>query len=161
METLERFNQYFNKTDGCWNWTGSVSVGGYGKFWLENNTIPAHRASFILHKGQNPDGKMVLHTCDNPRCVNPDHLVLGTHHDNARHMKERGRFLVGEQNSRSKITVEEARNIIRMLLDGGKIRTIAKSLGHSRNLVKAIAEKITWKHIWKEFDGGENPHCQP
>lgn len=156
-KTLQRFNQYYDKTEGCWEWNGSRDASNYGKFWMDGKTIPAHRASFILHHQANPDGKMVLHTCDNPRCVNPDHLVLGTHRDNVRHMMERNRFLVGEQNGSSKITADEARSIISALLAGGKVRTIARQIGRSRNLVKSIANRVTWKHIWKEFDTSKSP----
>lgn len=155
---LERFNQYFTKqSSGCWEWQGSCTADGYGKFWMDGKNVAAHRASFILNHRKNPDGKMVLHTCDNPRCVNPDHLVLGTHRDNVLHMKERNRFLVGEQNGNSKITSDDARKIIKELLGGGKVRAVARQFGHSRNLVKAISNKMTWRHIWEEFTPPTNP----
>lgn len=152
MDTQQRFEQYFTKTDSCWEWTGSLDLGGYGKFWMNRRNIASHRAAFLLYRGEIPDGKFVLHTCDNPKCVNPDHLVLGTHRDNVRHMQERGRTQVGEANRSSKLTDEQVRCIIRKVLNGAAVRTTAKEIGCSRNAVKAIANKITWKHIWREFE---------
>lgn len=151
--TKDRFYGFFDKKQsGCWEWNGSLAIDGYGRFWMDGKTIAAHRASYILHHSPIPHGKMILHVCDNPKCVNPHHLVLGTHRDNVQHMQERGRFLVGEQNASSRITTDQARVIIKKLMEGAKVRTLAKQMGFSRNLVKGIANKITWKHVWKEFE---------
>jgi len=152
-KTKHRFDQYYDKTaNGCWEWNGALTLNGYGKFWLNDKTISSHRASYLIHKGEIPDDKLVLHTCDNAKCVNPDHLVLGTHRDNVRHMQERNRFLTGEKNSSCTITTDTARQIIQRLIAGGRVRTIARELGCTRATVTGIAGKVTWKHIWKEFD---------
>lgn len=149
----QRFYQYCDKKEnGCWEWSGALTVNGYGKFWMDGKTTSAHRVSFELHKHAIPSSEMVLHTCDNPKCVNPDHLTVGTHRDNVRHMQERGRFLTGEENSASKITAEKAKEIIQRLLNGAKVRTLAKQMNVSRGIVKGIANKVTWKHVWKEFE---------
>src|SRR5574341_1528919 len=86
---MERFWRRVQKTDTCWFWlTGS---GTYGWFSFEGKALGAHRMSWILAHGPIPKGMCVLHHCDIPRCVRPDHLFLGTHSDNMRDMWAKGR----------------------------------------------------------------------
>ena len=90
-----RFWKYVNKTDHCWLWIGGLR-NGYGiineggKF---GNAKYAHRISWQIHNGVIPDGMDILHRCDNPPCVNPKHLFVGTHQDNMRDAKIKGRFI--------------------------------------------------------------------
>lgn len=102
-----RFEERFVKTDQCWEWTSRKNAFGYGDF-SENASKkwPAHRLSYTLYKGVIPDGMLVLHDCDNPSCVNPDHLRLGTQKDNMVDMFSRGR-------SGYKITLDVADEIRR------------------------------------------------
>lgn len=93
-----RFARFFERSGGCWNWLGGLfKETGYGKFNAgkgENGktiTAYAHRVSYELHTGPIPEGMQVLHRCDNPRCVRPDHLFLGTQLDNMRDMIAKGR----------------------------------------------------------------------
>ena len=87
---LERFEQKFiPSTSGCWTWTAGLSDKGYGRFTLGKEQY-AHRASWIFYHG-NPGALDVLHRCDNPKCVNPNHLFLGTHTDNMHDMIRKGR----------------------------------------------------------------------
>ena len=90
---LCRFWSKVDKTDGCWNWMGALKETGYGAFRLKGAkaTVPSHRYAWEQTRGPIPKDKWLLHTCDNPRCVNPDHLYLGTHQDNVDDMIERGR----------------------------------------------------------------------
>lgn len=98
-------------------WTGGRSSSGYGGFWVNGKTIGAHQYSYELHFGKVPDGVCVLHNCpggnDNPLCVNPDHLFLGTHGDNTSDMMRKGRNSDrnGEKNSQAKLTEAQVRQI--------------------------------------------------
>jgi len=79
------------KTDGCWLWRAALSTNGYGQTSRDGVQIRAHRLAWELERGPIPVGLLVLHRCDVPTCVNPDHLFLGTNKDNSRDMAAKGR----------------------------------------------------------------------
>lgn len=95
-----RFWTKVNVQDGCWLWTASRSSKGYGMFWFEGQTVSAHRFSYELYNGSIPEGMVVRHKCDNPPCVNPDHLELGTQAANERDKIVRGRYRNGNMQKR-------------------------------------------------------------
>ena len=102
LTDLERFAKYYtcDLATGCWNWHGAFDGqprdgdnprGRYGRFVIKKRTMGAHRASYELHCGPAPKGMQACHKCDNPACVNPDHLFLGTHQDNTDDKVAKGR----------------------------------------------------------------------
>lgn len=93
---MKRFFDKINKTDNCWIWTAGLrGKSGYGTFKLKGKVIDAHRLSYKLHKGEIPDGMFVCHTCDNRKCVNPEHLFLGTAKDNHQDAVNKGKVIFG------------------------------------------------------------------
>lgn len=151
----ERFWQKVKKTDGCWLWIGSRDTNGYGRIGTGGKTglASAHRVSYELTNGQIPDGLHVLHSCDNPSCVRPDHLSLGTHTDNMRDMwaKQRGSCGVagrkGSNNPKSKLTEELVTDIRKMAASGIKNTEIAELFGVTRQAICYAVRRETWKHI--------------
>lgn len=90
MDNLARFlNKVLPVDNGCHEWQSTLHRDGYGKFWLFNKQYAAHRASYLLQVGEIKDDLCVLHKCDNRKCVNPDHLYLGTHKQNVKDKIER------------------------------------------------------------------------
>lgn len=88
----ERFWSFVRKSDGCWEWQGSGNGGGYGQFYPTHGVrVYAHRYSVLLSGRNIGLGQQVLHSCDNPRCVRPDHLVIGTVSDNMLDARRKGR----------------------------------------------------------------------
>lgn len=93
----ERFWKRVEKTGGCWLWTGSCFPNGYGQFSLSKTSVGAHRISWLIHNGDIPTGIFVCHHCDNPICIRPDHLFLGTAQDNTRDAATKGRMAKGDR----------------------------------------------------------------
>lgn len=86
-----RFWSKVNKSDGCWEWKASFGFRDYGKFKIKSTYIAAHRVSYYITNGVFNESLLVCHTCDNPKCVRPDHLFLGTISDNVRDKMNKGR----------------------------------------------------------------------
>ena len=140
----ERFWAKTRVEGNCWIWTGRLQPGGYG---LVSRTIEGKRRSFLAHrysyqiaKGEIPAGLLVRHSCDVRRCVNPDHLDVGTHAQNSRDAVERGRLA-------QKLCADDVR-VIRFMEDGGVSRSeIAAVFGISQSMVSNIIGGKFWAHV--------------
>lgn len=151
----DRFDENWelNEVTGCWEWIGSVTDincgGGYGRLKIKGKMRPAHRISYLLHKGEIPDNLFVCHTCDNRKCVNPDHLFLGTHSENMQDMLKKGRdnYVRGEKVKHSKLKTHEVIQIKEMLADGWRGRDIARCFGVDERLISNIKHNRIWAHI--------------
>ena len=129
------------KTKGCWIWTGSKNRDGYGRFYHTS----AHRASYEIFKGGIPVGISVLHSCDNPSCVNPNHLWLGTQADNMHDCIAKGRFSflpMGEKHHKAKLTVKDVAEIRRS-------KEFCQTLANHYGVHKSTVARIKRSEIWR------------
>lgn len=135
--------------DSCWLWVGAYN-GDYGRMPRgRGRGFGAHRASYLIHHGEIPNGMEVCHSCDNPSCVNPYHLFAGTHADNMRDMKEKGKRR-GVLQARAKLTDADIPVIWRMRAEGHKQEDIAKRFGMSRTGIANVLQGHTWTHVPRE-----------
>lgn len=140
--------------DECWNWKGAKCSGGYGSFWVTDNSINphkvigSHKVAYELIHGKIHEGLSVLHRCDNPACCNPNHLFLGTQECNVRDMenKHRGSHPKGEHHGLSKLTESQVKEI-RSLYRTNKYsqRDIANKFNVSQYTIMSIVNGVTWK----------------
>ena len=162
MNTLDR--RFWEKVDilgdnDCWEWRASTTRQGYGRIHHNRKAMLAHRVSWLLHYGEIPTthdyhGTCVLHNCDNPPCVNPRHLFLGTQADNLTDMTDKGRRgqpnpppPIGEKNGNSKLTESDVLLIRRYLTVGKwKQKTIAKLFGVCKATITGIKNRQRWAH---------------
>jgi hypothetical protein len=142
-----RFERKFAETEsGCWQWTACRNKYGYGQVGYQYSTHTAHRFSWQIYRGEITDGKHVLHRCDNPACVNPAHLYLGSHQDNMLDRDARGRRRApsGERNGNSKLREDQVRRIRE---DDRPTSEIAEEYGIVQGVVRAIKTKRAWAHL--------------
>jgi hypothetical protein len=139
MTVDQRFWHYVQKQDGCWLWMGAKVPSGYGRFKFFNSTVPAHRVAYELTKGD-PTGFHVCHKCDNPACVNPDHLFLGTDADNH---EDKAKKLRGGR----ALTPEQVRQIKEILAGDYKpLHLIAEEFRVSRKSIQRIKNGQYWRY---------------
>jgi hypothetical protein len=149
LSTKERFYSKFNvnEDNGCWEWIANKLPKGYGRFKENDTSKVAHRVSYEMHIGHIKEGMIICHHCDNPPCVNPFHLFMGTHKDNVIDKKSKGRDIIGEKNGRSKLTEKDIPVIRRLLASKIRQVDIAKQFGLANRTISAINTGHTWTHI--------------
>lgn len=148
----ERFLKHVHKTATCWLWCGTVKAHGYGVIRIDTKLWRAHRLSWSLFAGPIPDGKSVLHRCDNTRCVNPNHLFIGTQLDNVKDMDAKGRGVrenrhpaKGEAHGRAKLAEDQVAEIRHAHCHGARQVDLARIYGISQATVSAILNRKIWK----------------
>lgn len=173
LPIAQRFWPKVRKTDSCWMWIGGGNHAGYGSFSISRSAKPqrrgAHVVSWFLHTGNfPPSGLFVLHHCDNPSCVRPDHLFVGTHHDNMFDMRQKGRQLRGDarratmniqRGSKTRSAVLNEAQVSAILRDYigaqdqkyGATRRLAKQYRVSEATIYMIVKRKTWKHVVPEL----------
>jgi hypothetical protein len=138
--------------DECWPWTG-CRTHGYGALHFDrrNGVELSHRISYVIHYGSISYGVCICHRCDNPICVNPNHLFPGTQSENMRDMWKKGRGRVfhhqGERNPASKLSESAVLEIIKMRTGGKKLSEMSKMFGVSKSNISSICRGKTWPHV--------------
>jgi hypothetical protein len=147
------FNRFFtmDTVSGCWLWTRSCDRWGYGHLSINGRLIQAHRHSYELHTGPIPPRMNALHRCDVPKCVNRDHLFLGTHQDNMADMKAKGRAKVwaGEDHWNHTLTGDDVRQLRHLSKQG----LSAARLGELFHIAESAAWLIIRRKAWKHIEG--------
>ena len=141
-----RFWALVEKTDTCWVWKGKAVKSGHGLFYAATETLLAHRVSWRLHRGR-IKGKRVLHRCDNPPCVRPDHLFSGSQRENVNDAIAKGRWTMppsGEQHHSAKLTESDVRAI---RATAGSHAVVARQFGVSKRLILLIRKGRIWRNV--------------
>ena len=143
----DRFWKKVEKTNGCWLWKGSQTEYGYGRFNISGRVEKAPRVAYKLTYGSIPEGMDILHTCDNPPCVRPDHLFPGTAKDNALDMVAKGRCNPGRANGEQiahKLTTEQVLQIKERIRQNESLTVLAREFGVAINSISRIKRGKTW-----------------
>lgn len=131
----------------CWIWTAYRDADGYGRFRIDGQTLRAHRLSFEIKNGPISKGSVVRHGCDNPSCVNPEHLRSGSNLDNIMDGIQRGRFCHGERHRSAKLTKKQVLYIRSATAFYGYRVALMKKFGVSGRTIDAIRNRELWRHI--------------
>lgn len=135
---------------GCWEWNRSLGKNGYGRKYDNGRNDYAHRVVYRMFHGAIPEGMEVCHSCDNRKCIRPDHLYAGTHRDNQLDALNKGRLFVpparlGESHHKAKLTKEQVRAIReRCGTPGCDTRSVAMELGVHPSTVRRVVRGATW-----------------
>jgi len=140
----ERFWAKVSKTETCWLWIGAKKGRGYGHIWFKGHMVAAHKIAWIIAYRQVPEGMCVLHSCDTPHCVNPDHLFLGANHDNTLDMLAKHRQSCGEARYNAKLTETDVLEIRKSPLCNARL---AERYSVSFQQISKIRKRLEWVHI--------------
>lgn len=157
---MQNFIQHFlHSKEGCWEWTAFTMSSGYGTYtdlrfvkMFGMKTMLAHRLSWSFFRGKIPEGLQVLHKCDNPKCVNPDHLFLGTQKDNIADCIQKKRHSppphwCGDEHPRSKLKADDVREIRKRIASKESRELLAGEFGISGAQLSRIVHRQSWGHI--------------
>lgn len=149
IHTDDDFWNLVDKSGACWIWRGRRNKRGYGHPCIHGRPILAHRHAWILTRGEIPAGLCALHHCDNPPCVNPDHLYLGTYADNARDREERGRriYAHGSALAHARLTEKAVLEIRARCSAGETQRALAREFNVNYRTIGVVVRRQTWRHI--------------
>lgn len=157
---VKRFGTKYavNEETDCWEWQAGIGTQGYGRFKIqqpEPRTVYAHRVSFVMHAGAIPEGSLVLHKCDNRRCVNPAHLFLGSQLDNMQDMAKKGRDInrVGSKNPNAKLSDTDVFDIYDFYEKTKSTLKVAAEWNITKNMAWLIVRGKQWKHLFKQRYG--------
>jgi hypothetical protein len=151
MPLKEKLIKHYNTNteSGCWEWTGYRDRDGYGRTEVihprthKRHTLQAHRASYEVFVGRIPKGKVIAHKCDNPQCINPEHLFVATPAENIQDMLNKGRINYGK-NARAKLRAEDITAIRVSKLTQAELGII---YGVSQVQISRVKLRKDWKHI--------------
>ena len=158
MSFTDRFWSKVKRADGCWLWRAAKNKHGYGLFSVSGRSTLAHRVAYELMNGPIPTGRSVMHKCDTPSCVNPDHMRVGTQSDNVQDMVEKGRVSRGQRHSevlrrtalkgdkhwRARLTADAVRAIRAAASNGVSGSELARRYGVDPSTVSLVISGRTW-----------------
>ncbi len=149
-EDIFRFSQYYSSQGKslCWYWKGCIASDGYGRFWFQGFSEKSHRMAYRIANGKINPGSHVLHTCDNPSCVNPDHLFLGSNKDNVADRVMKGRCAKGEDIGSAQLINWEVIQINRLFMQKlYSTKQIAYFFSVSVEIIQRIRNGKTFSHV--------------
>ena len=136
-----------NTSTECWHWTGTKDNRNYGVFYVNPKIVKAHRLALILDGTDVPSSKCVMHKCDNPQCVNPNHLSVGTLADNNQDKQNKMRHVYGEGNHTCKLSEQDVKNIRNTPRERGYLVKLSEKYNVSKPTIEAIVYNKSWKHL--------------
>jgi hypothetical protein len=130
----------------CWEWKAVKNQDGYGRLRVNGRMVLAHRWAYEHYMGAIPEGMVLMHTCNNPGCVNPAHLRAGTQAENIAHCSASGRRARGERNGAAKMTAED---VIYIRIAYGRLsqRELAEAMGVDPSTISHIVRRKKWAHL--------------
>ena len=154
IPVADRFWKKVQKTDTCWLWTAGKDKCGYGQFMnAEKVCNQAHRFSWAIYNGDIPTGMCILHSCDRPECVNPDHLKLGTYQENMKERDRKKRNAWGEKMGNSRLTEEK---VLEIRASSNSYWSLSKVYGVSQTTIRAAKLGLTWSRLSVQESVNEN-----
>jgi hypothetical protein len=132
----------------CWEWKDYKDKDGYGTFWLDGSDRRAHRVAYEITKGKIPEGKCCCHFCDNPSCVNPNHLWIGTSKENTHDAIKNRIFPMGENHWKSRLTETQIKQIRALRNQEGKsLAELSNQFGVTKAHIWQVSVGKSWKHV--------------